>query len=68
MAPIGAGMGTGVGTPSLALAGAVIARKRVYAICRGGVPGTDYLFAWTIVDTLGQRWTRSVPVLCGPTS
>lgn len=60
-----AGIGA-VGIPVLLL-GTAARGKQCYSVVTGGVPGVDYLFVWYVVDTLGNRWSRSIPVLCGPT-
>lgn len=51
----------------LALGTAVVGRA-VYAFVRGGNPGVDYQFRWTITDTLGNRFTRTGLLLVGLTS
>ena len=58
---------TAIGKAALSL-GTAVRGRQVYSFVAGGDPGVDYLFVWTITDSFGNRWSRSLPVLCGPTS
>jgi hypothetical protein len=48
--------------------GTAVRRREVFSLVGGGDPSVDYLFVWIITDTLGNRWSRTIPVLAGPTS
>jgi hypothetical protein len=41
--------------------------RRVYADCSGGAAGVDYQFRWTVTDSTGSTWTRTVLCLCAET-
>lgn len=60
------GTNTGIGVPAIAL-GTAVRGKRAYSLIGGGQAGLDYLFVWYVADTVGNHWSRSIPVLCGPT-
>lgn len=61
-----AGSNAGLGVPAIAL-GTAVRGRRCYSLVGGGHAGLDYLFVWTVIDTVGNHWVRSFPVLCGPT-
>lgn len=59
------------GTPrpqgALAL-GTAVRGRQVYSLIQGGVPGLDYLLSFSVNDSLGNVWTRTVSMLVGATS
>lgn len=42
--------------------------RTVHAELTGGTEGTDYQIRWTVRDTRGNVWPRTVLVLCAQTS
>jgi len=54
--------------PALQLGTATRRDRSVFSIVSGGKPGVDYLFVWIVTDNFGNRWSRSVPMLVGPTT
>jgi hypothetical protein len=41
--------------------------RTVFAVLSGGIEGTDYQIRWTVTDTDGNVWPRTVLVLCAQT-
>jgi hypothetical protein len=42
--------------------------SRVWATLSGGTDGVDYQLRWTITDSVGNVWPRTLLVLCAETS
>lgn len=55
------------GMAAMAL-GVQVRGRSVMSWVSGGDPGVDYQFRWIIIDTLGQRHTRTGLLLVGETS
>ena len=45
-----------------------VAGRTVYATLIGGIEGTDYQLRWSVQDTHGNIWPRTVLILCSQTS
>ena len=56
------------GSDGQAGTGVAVRNRTVFAWVDGGAPGTDYQFRWIVIDTGGNRWTRTGLVLVALTS
>lgn len=45
-----------------------IVGRRLFALLDGGAAGRDYRLTWLAVDNHGNRWPRTVLLLCAATS
>lgn len=57
------GLGSGITTSGGGWSGRV-----AWITIAGGTAGVDYLITWTVIDSVGNTWLWSFPLLCAATS